>query len=63
MGQIHAPVVVLRAEVASTCQLTSRDAFPPDNADVRIETVPGTTHFLPIERPDLVRSTLLALAR
>ena len=24
------------------------------------ETVPGTTHFLPMERPDLVRQTLAA---
>ena len=63
MGQINAPVVVLRAEFASTCQLTSRDAFPASNQHVRIETVPGTTHFLPIERPDLVRATLLGLAR
>jgi hypothetical protein len=29
---------------------------------VLIETVPGTTHFLPIERPELVRETLLALS-
>lgn len=62
MATITAPVVILRAETGSTCQVTSPDAFPPDNRHVRIETVPGTTHFLPIERPDLVRRTLLELA-
>jgi pimeloyl-ACP methyl ester carboxylesterase len=62
MGRITVPVVILRAESGSTCQLTSREPFPPQNRDVRIETVPGTTHFLPIERPQLARETLLALA-
>lgn len=61
MAKITCPVVVLRAQEASTCQLTSREAFPAENRNVRIETVPGTTHFLPIERPDLVQATLLAL--
>jgi pimeloyl-ACP methyl ester carboxylesterase len=62
IAKIYAPVVVLRAEFDSTCQLTSRHAFPPQNRRVRIDTVPGASHFLPIERPDLVRETLLALA-
>jgi pimeloyl-ACP methyl ester carboxylesterase len=62
MARIDAPVTVLRAAEGSTCQLVSRDPFPPSNRAVRIETVPGTTHFLPIERPELVRATLMALA-
>jgi pimeloyl-ACP methyl ester carboxylesterase len=62
MGKINAPVVVLRAAEGSTCHLTDRAAFPAGNRRVRIETVPGSTHFLPIERPDLVRQTLLDLA-
>ena len=62
MAKITAEVVVLRAEIGSTCQLTDRTPFADSNRRVRIETVPGTTHFLPIERPDLVRETLLALA-
>jgi hypothetical protein len=61
MGRIDAPVVILKAEVGSTCRLSARDPFPPGNRRVRIETVPGTSHFLPMERPDLVRGTLLAL--
>jgi pimeloyl-ACP methyl ester carboxylesterase len=62
MGRIMAPVVVLKAERGSTCQLASRAPFPPANPSVRIETIPGTTHFLPIERPELLRATLLELA-
>jgi pimeloyl-ACP methyl ester carboxylesterase len=62
MGEIGAPVVVLRAADGSTCHLTDRDPFPASNTRVLIETIPGTTHFLPIERPDLVRETLLRAA-
>ena len=62
MAKITSPVVVLRAEIGSTCALTERSPLPAGNLDFRIETVPGTTHFLPIERPELVRETLLALA-
>jgi pimeloyl-ACP methyl ester carboxylesterase len=61
MARITMPITVLRAEVESTCNLTDPAVFPPDNRHVRIETVPGTTHFLPIERPELVRRTLLEL--
>lgn len=62
MGQIEVPTVVLRAEIGSTCHLLDRSPFPPENKRVRVEIVPGTTHFLPIERPDVVRQTLLELA-
>jgi pimeloyl-ACP methyl ester carboxylesterase len=61
MAKVEAPVVVLRAEIESTCNLLDRSPFPAGNRNVRIETVPGATHFLPLERPDLVRETLLAL--
>jgi pimeloyl-ACP methyl ester carboxylesterase len=63
MAQIMAPVVVLRAQFESTCNLTDRSAFAPQNPNVRIETVAGATHFLPLERPELVRETLRTLAR
>jgi pimeloyl-ACP methyl ester carboxylesterase len=62
MARITMPITVLRAEFESTCQLTDRAPFPADNQAVRIETVPGTTHFLPIERPELMQATLLAMA-
>ena len=59
MPRIFAPVRILRAEHASTCHLEKPEAFNPGAADVTVRTVPGTSHFLPIERPDLVRETLL----
>ncbi|MDR3510106.1 MAG: alpha/beta hydrolase [Caulobacteraceae bacterium] len=62
MARIDVPVTILRAEHGSTCQITSPEAFPLGNYRVRIETIAGTSHFLPIERPDLVRDTLLALS-
>ena len=50
------PTDILRAETASTFQL---GAYPEGFGDhVRITTVPGTTHFLPMERPDLVQAAL-----
>jgi hypothetical protein len=63
MSKIFAPVRVLRAEAASTCHLETPEAFNPGNPDIQVRTVPGTTHFLPIERADLVRETLLAVTR
>ena len=52
------PVEILRAEVGSTFNLGGVDAV--DATRIRIETVPGSTHFLPIEFPKLVRSALSA---
>jgi pimeloyl-ACP methyl ester carboxylesterase len=52
------PIDILRAESASTCHLAgSLEEF---GDRVRVTTVPDTTHFLPMERPDLVRSVLSA---
>ena len=54
------PIRILRAEVASTCNVDGRIDQLTADGRITIETVPGTTHFLPMERPDLVRSTLRA---
>jgi pimeloyl-ACP methyl ester carboxylesterase len=51
---------MLRAEFNSTARID-------DNLDdleaigARWETIPGTSHFLPMERPELVRQTLREL--
>ncbi len=50
-----APIRVLKAEIGSTCGLEARDA----GANVRMETIPGASHFLPMERPELVRAALV----
>jgi pimeloyl-ACP methyl ester carboxylesterase len=53
------PIRILRAEAASTFRLEGAEAELTATGRIEIETVPGTSHFLPMERPDLVRSTLL----
>lgn len=54
------PIRILRAEQGSTFRLEGQEAALGHDGRIRIETVPGTSHFLPMERPDLVRETLLA---
>lgn len=54
------PVRVLAAEQFSTVQLPQAErADLTADGRIRIETVPGTSHFLPMERPDLVQAALL----
>jgi pimeloyl-ACP methyl ester carboxylesterase len=52
------PIAILRAEQASTCNIDGQAEALTADGRISIETIPGTTHFLPMERPDLVRSTL-----
>ncbi len=59
---VRAPTTILRAEQGSTCSAASAEPFVSENPDFTVETIPGTTHFLPIERPDLVRETILRMA-
>jgi pimeloyl-ACP methyl ester carboxylesterase len=55
------PIRMLRAENASTARLEGHEAELLATGRVQIETVPGTTHFLPMERPELVREVLRAV--
>ncbi len=50
---LRCPVDILRAERRSTCAM-QRSPTP----EVRIRTVPGTTHFLPFEAHDAVRAAM-----
>jgi pimeloyl-ACP methyl ester carboxylesterase len=51
------PIQILRSEVGSTARID--DELPALVArGLHIETVPGTTHFLPLERPDVVQIAL-----
>ena len=52
------PIRILRAEQGSTARLDEGEAELLATGRVRIEVVPGTSHFLPMERPDLVRAVL-----
>lgn len=51
------PTRMLRAETASTARIEDH-LSDLDTPRIRYETVPGTTHFLPMERPELVRDVL-----
>jgi pimeloyl-ACP methyl ester carboxylesterase len=53
LKRIRCPVHILRAETGSPCSVRR-----PLSPMMRVEVVPGTTHFLPLERPDRVREAL-----
>ncbi len=61
LSRIKSPVTVFRAERGSTLR-ASPEALKRTNRRVLLTTVPGTSHFLPMERPDLVREALLDAA-
>jgi pimeloyl-ACP methyl ester carboxylesterase len=56
IAQLNVPVTLLTAERGSTTY--SRKPFEALSVDKKIETVPGTTHFLPMELPELVRAEI-----
>ncbi|MDB5456085.1 MAG: alpha/beta hydrolase [Caulobacter sp.] len=62
VGRVERPVHILRAERDSTCRIGDGGGFIRRNPRVRIDTVPGTSHFLPMERPDLVREAIFDAA-
>lgn len=51
---------IRRAAEASTCRLNGREAALVAAGRLNLETVPGTSHFLPMERPDVVATALRA---
>jgi pimeloyl-ACP methyl ester carboxylesterase len=52
------PIRILRAAEGSTCRIDGHEDELAATGRVVVETVPGTSHFLPMERPDLVAATL-----
>lgn len=61
-ARVKAPIQIYRAEHGSTCRIGSGEAFFAGNRRARLSTVPGASHFLPMERPDVVRDALLDAA-
>lgn len=59
---LNCPVHILRAAIGSTARIDNWADDLAAKPTIGVETVPDTTHFLPMERPDRVRDTLLALA-
>ncbi|AWB24987.1 alpha/beta hydrolase [Methylobacterium currus] len=52
LARLSCPADILRAESGSTCALAE------SRGSVEVETVPGTTHFLPFEAPERVRAAI-----
>jgi pimeloyl-ACP methyl ester carboxylesterase len=57
---ITAPIRALRAEHGSTCLAEPMQAKVVGHPERSMETVPGSSHFLPIERPELVAQAVAA---
>jgi pimeloyl-ACP methyl ester carboxylesterase len=62
MSRIEAPVWIWRAETGSTCAIADGSEFPRPIGQAQVRTVPGSSHFLPIEAPQVVRDGLLEVA-
>lgn len=52
------PIRILRAADGSLCYIDGHEDELAATGRIRIETVPGATHFLPLEHPELVVATL-----
>lgn len=59
LARIRVPVRIFKAERHSTCRVEAGRIGRPN---VTVEVVPGASHFLPMERADLVRAALLDAA-
>ncbi len=57
---LSCPLTIFHADEGSTTSAPLRAYIRARHPAARVERVPGTTHFLPMERPDLVRAALLA---
>jgi pimeloyl-ACP methyl ester carboxylesterase len=57
------PIHILRAELDSPGRIDGHTDELTATGRIRIDTVPGTTHFLPMERPDLVREAIWEAVR
>ncbi len=56
---VRRPIALYRAAAGSTCRIGSGAGLTRANRGLKIETVPGSSHFLPMERPDVVQDALL----
>jgi pimeloyl-ACP methyl ester carboxylesterase len=54
----YCPIDILKAEHDSTCRTDDEAAQLRADGRIRIETVAGTGHFLPMQRPELARERL-----
>jgi pimeloyl-ACP methyl ester carboxylesterase len=62
MGRVRCPVHILYAETDSTLREGVPEMLAARQPDWRLQQVPGSTHFLPMEMPDRVRDAIRAAA-
>jgi pimeloyl-ACP methyl ester carboxylesterase len=58
LRHLHLPLSIYKAERGSTCAYGEADRVADGLDHLRIVTLPGTTHFLPMERPDAFAAVL-----
>lgn len=58
-ARVRVPVTILSASMQSSADPSVVEGFVHRNRNTRRLTVPDTTHFLPLEKPDLFRAELL----
>ncbi|MBV9995348.1 MAG: alpha/beta hydrolase [Caulobacteraceae bacterium] len=58
LARVRAPIVIRRAETGSPCATVEHEPEFDPAWPIEIETIAGTTHFLPMERPDVVAEAL-----
>jgi pimeloyl-ACP methyl ester carboxylesterase len=63
LGRVRCPTHVLHAERESTLREGVPELIRARQPGWRFEQVPGTTHFLPMEKPETVRRAIRDMAR
>jgi pimeloyl-ACP methyl ester carboxylesterase len=62
LDRAPASIDIYQSATQSVCHIGSSERLKRRNPRLRVQTVPQTSHFLPMERPDLVRDALLNAA-
>jgi len=62
-AKVRVPLTVLQAAHHSSAPKSEMERIRAVNCDARVVHVEETTHFLPMERPDIVRAELAATAQ
>jgi pimeloyl-ACP methyl ester carboxylesterase len=62
MSRLRCPARILKAEKGSTAHIGDGAGVMRRNPLIRVETVAGASHFLPMERPDLAREAIFDMA-
>jgi pimeloyl-ACP methyl ester carboxylesterase len=61
--QVRCPLTLLCGETGSTARTAEVQVIARAKPDARIVPAPGTSHFLPMERPDIVQDEIVRMER